>query len=222
MKPQSFALLLILGFALFPGCKSNPAAPSSDQNGNLSNIYPMKVGDSWVYRQQTFDVNGTSVQDETGTVLISGEETYQGHHAYHYGILNVPGYALVYWVDSDLYSFDPNDSTSTPHMVLRYPMNVGESLTLFDSSIGGALRVKETATLVKTGQPISTPAGNFSCVQFRIVNEYIYPQNIVDTNSVSDKFYADGVGLVLGRDYQYASSAHYLDGTFELQSFSLK
>ncbi len=213
MKFQSFIISLAFIFFIFFGCKSNPV---SAQGGSIQDIFPLKVGDSWTYRQKDFDTSGAVGIDTTGVISVNGEETYNGFHAYHYTIDS--GFVLLYYSGSDLYSIDPS-STFTPEIILHYPMNIGES-RVKDTTLNGT-SFRETVTLLQNSEAVITVAGTFQAVHFLTVDAYLFP-NIADTVSIVDTYYAPGVGLVLAKNYEFINNKRYVSRSVELQSYVVK
>jgi hypothetical protein len=218
MKFQPIVFFLAFVFIILPGCKSNPA---SVQGGSIQDIFPLKVGDSWTYRQTDFNPIDSTQNVSTGSISVDSEETYHGFHAYHYILdtLQEISHVLLYFSGSDLYSVDVNDSTSTPQVVLHYPMSIGES-RIHDSIIQGTT-IRKTVTLIQNAEPITTLAGAFQTVHFQTVDAYIF-QTIIDTSSIADNYYAQGVGMVLSKNYGYMNRKPYLGRTIELQSYVVK
>lgn len=194
------------------GCKSNPSTTSS--NTAIQDIFPLKVGNSWTYLQTYYDTGDTI----SGTLSVTGEETYHGFHAYFYS-LSGPVYNIDYYSGPNVYSVAATDKIHNPHISLHYPMNIGETFLLDSASWDPPYT--ETLKLIQNSELISTPAGVFNCVHFQLFSGNVL-QSTTDSTAIRDDYYAPGIGLVRFRDYNMYNGKRYIYSTVELISYVVK
>jgi len=96
------ALFLSISILLLEGCKENVI--SSD---NEKNIYPLKVGNQWIYSQWLYGLGDTITIDNTST--LNGKIGYHFSGVWTYTFENFN----LYYDNSKLYGFNTWDSVAT-------------------------------------------------------------------------------------------------------------
>ncbi len=211
-------LILFICFFCASGCKDGGSA---SLNGAIQDIYPMKVGYHWFYKTTNYTTSGMIKSSELFDLLIRGNQSYQGSSGFLYSANgDTTKYAILYYSGSrDVYSVQ---NGGVPTLGLRYPMAVGETYVLVDTTYPGGSLNKAVLVFRGNNETITAPAGTFSCAHFDRIILGGTPAN-QDTNGITKEYYANGVGLVQKNSYGYDSNKKlYLNYSSVLQSYSLK
>src|SRR5437588_10071638 len=76
---KNFIAVLLIIF-LFSACKSGGG--SGPVSGSIQNLFPLAIGNQWVYGVTEYRSDGTAKGTEYDTVRIVGSTTFQGNTAY--------------------------------------------------------------------------------------------------------------------------------------------
>lgn len=214
----SLVLVFIFTVLFFNGCK-NSTSPS---NTSIQDVFPLKIGDKWVYHIQNFLSNGATFVDTTTEIFILRQADYQGNSAFVYSLddtNSIDNKNIVYY-DATSNVIMLKDGYATT--MLHYPMKENESLTLHDTTYSNGTIKREILVLRESNEPVSTPAGNFICLHYDDLS-IRETSNISDTGYKAMLYFSIGTGLVQERDYTEKKKGEYYMNLFQqLVSSQLK
>lgn len=193
---SSLCLVSLLALCL-SGCSksSSPTSGNTNPTGNSNSIqtlFPLAVGDSWEYLQNDYNpTNGQIMQVDSFKDTIASAITYDGMPAF--SVKENAVFLTEYYSGTDL--FAGQDNVSNPGLILRYPMSVGETVVLTDTTYSNGERQRTSLTLLSTADTVVVPAGTFTSLRYRMAAE-AGTAGALDTLAFIDNFYASGVGLV--------------------------
>jgi len=168
---------------------------------NLQHLFPLAVGNYWMYDMEEFQ-DSDHVIEFSQTTEITGSEMVGKYQRYYidYGNGSTDSVELFY-SGQNLFATSDNFGRSLP--ILRYPMDVGETVVLFrePNSSNGFDQI--ILNLVGRDVAVEVPAGNFPCYQYKTVI-----MSGSDTTDALDSYYSHGVGLV--KDIQYSNTSGFL------------
>lgn len=213
---SSASIFFLLLFIISAGCKSGSSGPAITSVG-IQDILPLSVGNQWVLGITEYRSDGTVKGAYFDTVNIVGSTTYQGMTAYKLTQMN-PDTNLEFYSGPDLITV----SRGKAIRALHYPLNVGESYVVIDTTIRGSIQ-REVLVLRSNSEQITVPAGSFSSV-VHIDDLYISGQaGALDTSSIRKQYFAPHVGQIKEDDYGYDQTKNYfLVNAAKLQSYILK
>ena len=221
---KHYLLLFSLLGVLIVGCKS-PTSPGS--GAEIETLFPLAYGNYWIYDAKVFNPDGSVQGESTQTNEVLGTQTIQGHPAF---TTDFDGsQEFLFFSGNDLMS-TPSDS-SVPQIIIRYPMNMGQTITTvdttihfsFDTTFSESLRQKQTLTFSSIEQ-VTVPAGTFPCYHFEIlsiINYSVFGSGFNDTGRVH-LFLSPGVGLVKELVFQNDSGRVTMQNSEELTSYRVK
>lgn len=219
MKIFYFSIISLIGLGVLSSCKDSGS--SGGINSSIQDIFPLTTGNHWTYHLTEFLNTGTIRSESSYDVLIRSNQTFQGMLAFEYSLQgDTSGKMLIYYLGtSDVYTV--RNSTSFFH-ALHYPMNVGETFVIKDTTDSGGNIQKEIFILRGASEPISVKAGSFTCLHFdRIAISGNSAKQ--DTNSIQKMYYASGKGMIEEDDYFYDSNnQQYKRYSLQLESIDLK
>jgi hypothetical protein len=195
------ATILLLGFCCF-GCDSDS---NQSPTGNGSQILPLKVGNMFIFQEEEFDYD-TGVLDTTFLDTISlVSSTVVGTDIF-YSVRS-----SAYQITDSIYYYDRSDglwvlSGSSKRLLVKYPAAIGDAFgpdTIFGS--GTDAWAVGRWTLVAKDDPVSVPAGIFTCHKYQkdlIVDstKQLYSRQI--------NWMAPNTGFVLWESYYNDSRLH--------------
>jgi hypothetical protein len=205
-------------FLFFFGCKQTTT--SAPQSGS-SDLYPLNVGNSWTYQTRHFDPTGIKIDDTTGIIQITGTEIFQGHQAFK-TLFGDTSTSVLFWHEApNYYSLSLHSPDQPIQNFLRDPMNIGEVITLSDTTFLGTGRYKVTLKFIGSGEFVTSAAGQFSCLHYERTN-YSGPPQYLSIDDVEEDYYAAGIGMILSRDSASIGVAPFLRSTFELVNYHVQ
>jgi hypothetical protein len=152
-------MMLLLVAALVAGCKkdSNTVGPGGGTNTG-SVIYPLSVGNQWVYRTTRMDSTGAILEQYTDTTLILRDTTIAGTTWYiSTGNLMQLNKADGLWFRVD------GGMGLMEFLFLKYPASAGDSYEITFGQLSlGAMSVQST------GVSVDVPAGTYTCHLYRL------------------------------------------------------
>ncbi len=209
-------------------CKSNSNAVGSVPNVSspASAYYPLAVGDEWTYYGYS-DTNGVMELNSAGNASesIISETQIDGLSVYALGITGYNGPLGYYAINSQNILLQILDTVSVNGMVESEPMTdfgntiAGHTDTLFISGGIGSYATVETYMGMLS---IQVKAGVFTVAWYHDSSGTGFGDY-----AISDKYYAQGVGLVKESDITFEPNypnpgQTTTDGTYqELVSYSL-
>jgi hypothetical protein len=219
-------LLLLCAFAIFlGGCKSStsPGDPTTIQQ-----LFPLAYGNYWTYDQKVFNSDGSIQNETTQTNEIIGTQPVHGHQGFNADFGS--GAGILYFSGSDL--LQVQSDSSVPQVMLHYPMYMGQTITLQDTTIVfkvdtavlEILSQNVQLTFHSAGDQVIVPAGTFSCYHFENRSITAYQGGTygkTDTSSLH-LYYSPGVGLIRETVYASDSGTVKLVATQELMSYRVK
>jgi hypothetical protein len=184
---------------------------------NNQSLFPLAVGNQWVYGVTEYRSDGSAKGTESDTVLIVGSTTYQGNTAYQMTQKHADT-VLLYNSGSNLYSVERGRVSLALHQMIA-----GEQFIILDTVINGFIE-KEILIMKSSSETVSVLAGNFlSCVHYDMIELSGTLASALDTSSVRKQWFAPGVGQVKEGDYGLDQNRKlFLVNSVELQSYQLK
>ena len=148
-----------------------------------------------------YNPDGKVYQEHENDWLIRNSITWNGRNAY----------GFIYFSDTSYYSYALYDSANTLMSInhpfgtytgantlslsLKYPMMIGEEVTLRDTNSD-----LEILVLRDTAVKLTVEAGTFTCLQYDDIRFYPTRQ---DTISMNSNYYAFGFGPIRYDEYLY-------------------
>jgi hypothetical protein len=160
MKTFFYCFILLCAVSLLPSCKSGTSPSAS--NTSIQDIFPLKVGNSWVYAVTEYSSDGTVKGTFPDTIRIVGSTTSQGAPAFEYTQQGADTLLFYYSGSSDLYSVQRGNAS----IALHYPMNIGDTYVLSDSIYPSGFEDKYVLILQSNNESVTVPAGSFSSVHY--------------------------------------------------------
>jgi hypothetical protein len=210
MKLHHLILTCAIGLFL-GGCKSSTSPGPSAVT--INQLFPLAVGDSWIMQAQSFDSTGKVLSDMTLPYLtIVGTQQFRGQQAYQ-ALLSISTDTLLFFISgTDLFQVSKyNSANPIVGQYFRYPMNVGESLSLGDST---------NLILRSTNEAVTVLAKPYSA--------YHYDETVVsgkapyDTLELSQRYFVPNVGMVLDKEYSRDGKGLYMSLQLSLSSYTVK
>jgi len=177
------AILVLTVFFIFVSCsKNSPTAPE-----NTETIWPLKVGNSWAYTNNSnsstiverIRVIGTQLLHNTEVSIIVWESLED----------NSSNDTMAFNIEKDgVYGYWEGD-IEPKALIFKYPVNVGETWSYPWTLDGG------TAECISTNEQIQTPAGEFNCIVYRVGTE----DDIQNDTFWLEAYMCPGVGWVASR-----------------------
>jgi len=196
MVNRYFISLVLIYIAVLVGCGDST---STSSNETIQQVFPLKVGNQWIYSYQEFQNDGGLRIDDTSRFFITDESSFLGHTAFTILVNgDTSKQVMFYYVgQSDLYSVELGQYI---FIQLRYPINIGKSVALLDTIYPNGDTRKEFIVLRSKNESIIVPAGAFTCLHFDDI-KIGGPPDQIDTLTMAREYYALDKGLVKEDDY---------------------
>lgn len=195
MKRAAIISVVLISL-LMMGCKKeNPVVPESVK---LEPLFPLSLGNYWLYRGYELNADGTGARpsvrkhgfiiDDTVTQVINGESilNYKLFRCdstlkpFYNKPGSFDGSKLIYQNRNGFYyaGTEKHDTIkiSFNDLIFPYPAKKDESLTghiFYYSTLGNLFSLPDDATTqytcVSTDSLITTPAGDFNCIVYKMV-----------------------------------------------------
>jgi len=178
------AVIMAVSTAVVIGCSDDDDNPVSSQSNVLM---PLDVGNSWTYRQITFQYpdNSSSISDKGMT--ISKDTLRDGETWFRIG-------DDEYINKSDgLHIMKYNFFGTYGPIIYRYPATVGDAYN--NPDIQGSSYI----TVTDLAKPINVIAGEFTCIGYKSV------VNIGEDTWTTHTYFAPDTGIVLKKVYNIRS-----------------
>jgi len=162
MKRFFFEIIFVLITLYFFSC-TNQTSSNNDilKNNDSTGIWPMRVGNVWIYSITIYDSNNVVTGQWYDTLRIIRDTILGTEKAY---ILESSHARLSYaspkpyYVRTDGVYADP-DGYGTISLLIKYPAMMNE---MYLKTINSC----DTTTISSLSQTISTKAGNFNCIKY--------------------------------------------------------
>ncbi len=144
-----------LSLVFLASCDDEP----TDNDINHMQIWPMEVGNFWVYQSATI-LEDSILGYDTVKFVVSGKVSISGSEWFLMGGEGKPKKEMYInkpdglWKDK--YDSGMTVNTQDIRMILKYPTKTGDKIFWKD----------ETTETVAKNIPVSTPAGNFKCLHY--------------------------------------------------------
>lgn len=182
---MKIVLFLAIALVFFCVCGKDKAADPSQ----TTQIMPLRLGNSWSYLSEQFDINGHVISSEAITWSVQSDTIIDSETWYRTIVLqNIDPYTTFFTNRSDgLWQKVSWEGDSDSHLA-KYPALAGEafSQTGMDSV---------TVELINKG--VTVPAGSFICYKYHI--------NQSQVNADYYSYFSPGVGLIMTEDYRDSS-----------------
>jgi hypothetical protein len=162
----------------------------TDPVGIISPIYPLKVGNTWTYKDNFLLINGTVIGSDTITQTIVGEKLIGGEKWFlmNDNQLITARNDGIYFYYSDLntavfkYKYP---AVMGDNYVSGYPEFIADTLTLINFNM----------SVDSVNEVLSVPYGNFACTKYhapQVLAKYGSTTNEID----SDDIFISHIGIV--------------------------
>jgi hypothetical protein len=216
-------LSYIVAGALFllAGCSSSSTGP--DNNDSLP-IMPLKVGNMWIGRTQTFDSAGIVKSTTFDTLRIVSEEQIDGETWFR----DYNSFLMTNRVDG-LWLRENSFPDGFVWYRAKHPAAVGDIFNVDTIPIinTGAPRGPDTVTVVSyhvvaTALEIAVPAGSYRSTKYQLMYNRLDGTRI-EYFTGNDYAFAPGVGFVQQEDYAMTKSGKtFVSSRWELMEVTLK
>ncbi len=209
-------LLLFVSLLCLFGC-SESSSPENKKLGTIQELYPLNVGNKWVYKYIYSPTDPSGIIPEFLTIQVLSSQTFKGVKMYQ---VSRDGDKSFWFYDSTtaLYSTADTNSSSTQYL-LHSPLTIDEPFVLQAVTTGSTVD-KAILTLAEENTSITTDAGTFNCFHF-VETDYKGDLNHPDTSMV-DQWYAKNIGMVRNRYSEWKAGVLKEHGGWDLQSYILK
>jgi hypothetical protein len=191
------ALVIGLGISLFffISCKkdkSSTTAPATQASTpSVSDYFPLKTGNYWVYKTTECDSNGNIIAGtyKNDSVIIKNDtlinsKTY--HTVVEYNFMNCPTPSMQYYTDSA-------DCVVTNYGKIVFSIK-NTSGVIYTQMVYADSSVYINYFCIKTPVSISVPSGTYSCVDFE--GALYEKSNNFDKAYLTHHYYSENIGLV--------------------------
>src|SRR6187399_2146229 len=126
MKLLSTLALVLCSVSFFAGCSED----STPNNYTIQNVFPLKEYNSWSYRYSQYNDDGSYSDDFYAYITTEDTTTYKGMSAFEIDVVgNLGEDGVMYYSNDEVRSSDrPED------LIVKYPMEVDETVTLIDTT----------------------------------------------------------------------------------------
>ena len=184
-----FTLLGCLSFLI--GCGSTDSTP---QTVELKTLFPLTIGNYWLYSEKMFNENTGELTDTNTTPFYIKTDTIYNGHAGVQLIVGDDRDILYYYGDSLFFS---KSSYFRAQLMIIYPMKKGDMVVAADTiNTISNYHTRTELWLIDDHASVSVPAGTFVTLQYRTIVLGAPNGSPLDTTKITDNFYTSGVGLV--------------------------
>lgn len=214
MKYILFVITLIYSTLQF-GCDST--APQTEYS--IQDIMPLASGNQWTWISSHYTSAGSLEREDTIGDFIGAPHTFDGNSGYYPTSCGC-AYGFLHYSGNDLLVYDSISKTSS--IKLRYPMAPDESIIVVDSINREGLRLQGVLRMLSKNASVTVPAGTFNCVKYEELYRY-GADGFLDTAYIIYKYYAPGVGAVMGEQYKYfpTDTPPHIEYSSKLLSYTL-
>ena len=202
-------IALALFVTLISSCKKDDNPVGANPPIGDSYIWPLKLGNVWIYKITEYDTAGIIIQARFDTTKILRDTTISNEKWYQ---LSESRYFLTNRTNG-LWALDLSLPSPSPELLLKYPGLVGDG---WNYRVPGGGPDSLRVTIVSTSTPITVPAGNYSCYFYR------FTEQSLPTRAKSEDYFAPNVGPVLEEYFESTTSGSlYKKRRLELISYTL-
>jgi len=193
---KSFVNALLFCFAIFmlTSCKKdNPV----DTSPSVTQIWPLKPGNTWAFSTIEYDTTGSVIHSESGAFVVTTDTIVAGETWYH-----ITGAGSMFYTNRSDGLWVMSNSTSGlfQGLFFKYPGSAGDSWNLGEDQ----MFLQSADTL------ITVPAGSFHCYEYRL-------------SMIDYYYYCPGIGFIAEDSYSSTNSGRrYLKERLRITSFTFK
>jgi len=134
------------------------------------------------------------------TTEIIDTPLFNGHAAFAVDYGDGSPVTLDYYSGSGLFTVPPSKNNPTAFMIMKYPLDSGETLIVFDSTTPDKNRNLVKMIYQGDKKTVTVPAGTFSCYQYDVISlEGIRPK--LDTVGKQEYYLSPGIGIIENKIY---------------------
>jgi hypothetical protein len=214
MKMSFFCTIVILIILFFVSCThSTTSNPVITPNNDSTGIWPMKVGNEWIYETTIYDSNNVITGKYNDTLKIIKDTILGSEKAF---MLESPRAKLAYaspkpyYIRPDGVYADP-DGYGTIHLYIKYPAIINEMYFLCQNC-------GDTTIISSLSQWISTIAGSFNCINY---SRRVHIDNNLYRYSL-ESYFSVGIGKIKEIYGQLPYEKYYGKRVTELVEYHLK
>ncbi|MES2766500.1 MAG: hypothetical protein V4642_11555 [Bacteroidota bacterium] len=169
---MAFCIVIILS-----GCSDNSSNPAE----STGEIWPLKVGNQWIFKIHVIDSIGAAERTVLDTSTVIGSKTINNeiwYDIYQDGIVQLK----IYFKNrpDGLWAIHKDESA----LVYKFPAKVGDIM----------LENDEKLEVISTDTSITTPAGIFICYAYREINNFEFDGKSETTEKIS--YFAPNIGQI--------------------------
>ena len=211
MKSFVFVLLFATMFSI--GCDSTSSDTSTEYT--LRELMQLKPGNSWTYRIQKYNINGSLTSTDSVRMFVDSLGTESGREGFY--ISGTEGNRFLYYEDSFLRTLNARRSIE-----FNYPMIPGTDFATFDTIYADDSYTKKLHRVVTNNTMVTVPAGTFDCVRYHKIEIYGATKKDRDTVEQYEVYLVSGIGKVREDYYKWSDSTRYLVSTTQLARYTVK
>lgn len=216
MKTLIAFLIAVFTMSVFSGCSEDSATPNTY---TIQNVFPLKVGNKWTYQNTYYNLDGsidTTNGSDSVIFLVDSAIVYNSIPAYAMTIVEK---SIMYYLNTDLFMVD--QFSGNPRLILRYPMNINETILIKDTTYSSGGRSKNILRYVSDNVSITVPAGTFNCINYEQIS-LNGEKDALDTTFRSNIYLSFGIGLIKEDSYRISNvdSTWHRSYTSVLTSYS--
>lgn len=203
-------LLLVLG-SIASGCDS-----SSEPDTAKERIFPLKIGNRFVYVNDYYNYNTSALDSATiDTLMVTSSKAVSGETYYSITFSSIND--SLYFINRPD-GFWVIDGKGFNHKA-KYPANVYDYWGEDSLMSGGKVWCRGVWVVEAKDEPVSVPAGIFNCYKYEF--NYIDSTNTLYSRSIA--WYSPNVGIIKEEKYYNDPGLPYhLVWRSRLTSFTLK
>jgi hypothetical protein len=210
MKPVSILFFVILSIIFF-SCKKDKDDDNNNNNNNnpvvdLSDYYPLAVGNYWVYQWYDIDSNGIATPSLTGisvdTFSVIDDTLING----------ISFYVFEMKQHKFFNSYNQYLRDSSNHLIDNFGTKFFSAINFSDTfsfSHNSQTGITEIRKMISDTFNVNTPIGNYKGLSCRTAHHHNNPVNGCNGNIQNfDRIFSYGIGMVVDNIY-FASTCKY-------------
>ncbi|MBI5325431.1 MAG: hypothetical protein HZB41_09205 [Ignavibacteriae bacterium] len=171
-------LLVPLIICVLFSCSDNTTNPS-----DAKEIWPLKVGNYWVWKSTSYDTLGNVESEYTDTIIVYKDSLWNSTRIFALKSLNENiffNFDFAYYQNGGMYGINFKTDRVDSFLIIKYPGKTG------DIFIG----INDTITITSINETYKTIAGDFICYKYSGNRIYGY------LNEIFDMYFSPGIGMV--------------------------
>ena len=206
-------LLLVFCAAFLYSCSNSTSVGLS---GNVTDLFPLKIGNTWTYLIKDYDTTGKVASQGSDIWTVTSKVDTMGNAVYFFSTQNGP--SALYYHGDKLFVFG---NYGLP--LLQYPVSRGAVLIRRDTIYAypsDTTVSKSYTTFLGDNVVLDLGFEKFFCSKFEFMS-IGGPVSHPDSSNASTLYFAAKKGLVKEADYDFYNKVRYLRRTYELQSYKV-